>query len=99
MSNYKITKVYRDLGEEDLSCTATETALIIDYAEFGLVALIPTKDKEYRIMDLSREALEKAHPGMVIDLNKARILIVATIVKNDTTGEEVVVDEEPLLDF
>lgn len=69
---YKVSKV-RKFSAEELQETATGTALIIDDADLGYMAIIPLKDKTYKEMKLSDEALESALCGEVVNLEEAYI--------------------------
>lgn len=98
--NYSIVKseTIRKFTEAELDATATGTALIIDDGEFSTMAIIPMKDKTYRQMWLSDNALKKAVMGMVIELSEANLLIkTAKIVYNDDTPDKS--KEEIELDF
>lgn len=74
--NYKIVKTfsYRDFTKAELEETANGTALIIDDADYGPIAIIPMKDKTYKEMWLSETALNKHPVSKVIELDKAYII-------------------------
>lgn len=98
--NYSIVKseTLRKFTEAELDATATGTALIIDDADFGYMAIIPMKDKRYLQMWLSDNALKKAAMGMVIELSEANLLIKTDkVVYNDDTPDKS--NEEIILDF
>lgn len=100
MKDYKITKVFtrRNFTEAELGSTATGTALILDNAYFGYMAIIPKKDKQYPQMWLSEEAAIKAHAGMIVELSEAHILTV-TAVAEYSDGRKEEWSEEIFLDF
>ena len=99
--NYEIMKSlsYRAFTEAELASTANGTALIIDDADFGLMAIIPMKDKTYKEMWLSDAAFDKKPYSKVIELNKASILEICTAVVSNDPSIKSTRKVEIFLDF
>ena len=99
--NYEIKKSvnYRDFTEAELEKTANGTAIIIDDADFGYIALVPIKDKPYLHMWLSKSALNNCTNGKVIDLSKASILTITEVVVYSDSNREPLTTVEVYLDF
>lgn len=101
--NYEIkrsvTVNYRGFTEAELASTANGTAIIIDDADFGHIALVPIKDKLYRQMWLSESALNNCTIGKVIDLSKASILTITKVVVYSDSNRKPLTIVEEYLDF
>lgn len=87
----------RDFTEQELAETATETALIINDADLGLMAVIPMKNKSYAQIDLYEGT--EAHEGQVIDLRKACLKTKVTIVTFNDPDKKPIIREEDYLSF
>ena len=101
MKNYKITKTStrRGFTEAELASTANGTAVIIDDADCGYIALVPMKDKLYLQMWLSKSALNNCTTGKVIDLSKASILTITKVVVYSNSNRKPLTTVEEYLDF
>lgn len=82
---------------KEIAETATGTALVIDDADFGYIAIIPMKDKRYLQMFLSKNTCKRARVGMIIELTKACVLVKTTSLYEDSVLKNT--KEEKYLHF
>lgn len=99
--NYEIKKSvnYRGFTEAELASTANGTAIIIDDADYGYIALVPMKNKLYLQMWLSESALNNCTDGKVIDLSKASILTITKVVVYNNSNRKPRTTVDIYLDF